>query len=64
MVLHKNHNERMESLRQQYMDLSKAFVDGIQNQVSSDALEQIKMQIREIVSEMQLLESNDAPPAE
>jgi hypothetical protein len=51
--------ETLESLRKQYFELSREFLLALQNDSSSEELETIRKQIREIVAKMELLESNE-----
>jgi hypothetical protein len=59
----------LETLRQQYFDLSKDFLLALQQDCSSDELEVIREKIREIVAKMeshetaQQQESAGDPPA-
>ena len=51
--------ESLETLRKEYFELSQVFLLALQNDSSSEELELIRKQIREIVAKMELLESND-----
>jgi hypothetical protein len=51
--------ETLEALRRQYFELSQVFLLALQNDSSSEELEIIRKQIREIVAKMELLESNE-----
>lgn len=51
--------ESLEVLRKQYFELSQVFLLALQNDSSSEELETIRKQIREIVAKMELLESNE-----
>lgn len=53
------HIESLDALRKQYFELSKVFLLALQNDSSSEELEIIRKQIKEIVAKMELLESNE-----
>lgn len=52
--------DSLETLRKEYFELSQVFLLALQNDSSSEELEIIRKQIKEIVSKMELLESNDS----
>jgi hypothetical protein len=51
-----NNTNRLDLLKQQYFDLSKAFLIALQDDRSFEELETIRKQIREVVTELETLE--------
>jgi hypothetical protein len=52
-------NTKLETLKQQYFDLSREFLTALQDNRPSEELEVIRRQIRLLVSEMDALETEN-----
>ena len=53
--------DNIETLKNRYFELSKAFLVALQNDRPSDELEVIRKEIREIVMRIEALEAGESP---